>query len=254
MHRLAYVLSPACLIAVVLALPGTATAGDIDPAVLQVWDVVYTADGSVLKGVIVEEVPGVSVRVVIAGGTSIVVQMANVTRFTKELNPAVASGPMAMAPGGGAAVRPARVATGGLRVGITPGIAEHFEGDLATFYISGHAGWELPFEQWALIPGGTLDFLPDSGNYDADSFAIMGSVRAAYRGSQVSPFIGFGLGADVVGGDDTSLAVSMGLGIDLLVHKNVALTLEAKFHRGFADTYTETLYFGSIGMGVEVRL
>jgi hypothetical protein len=253
MHRLAPSLKLASLLVAVLALPRSATAGDLDPAVVQVWDVVYTADGSVLKGVIVEEVPGVSVRIVIAGGTSIVVQMANVTRFTRELNPAIASGPVA-ASGGGGVARPERVATGGLRVGITPGIAEHFEGDLATFYISGRAGWELPFEQWGLIPGGTIDFLPNSGNYDADSFAIMGSVRAAYRGASVSPYIGFGLGMDIVGGDDTSLAVSMGLGVDLLVHKNVALTLEAKFHRGFADTYTETLYFGSIGMGVEARL
>jgi hypothetical protein len=57
----------------------------------------------------------------------------------------------------------------------------------------------------------------------------------------------------IVGGD-TSLAVAMGAGVDLLVHRHVALTLEAKFHRGYADTYTETLYYGALGMGVEVRL
>jgi hypothetical protein len=239
------------LVAVLLALPLSAHAGDLDPSVVQVWDVVYTADGSVLKGVIVEEVPGVSVRIVIAGGTSIVVQMPNVTRLGKELNPAIASG--AVATSGGGLVRPARVATSGLRLGVTTGIAEHFESDLATFYISGRAGWELAFDQWGLTPGGTLDFMPDAGNYDADAFSIMGSLRAAYRGSTVSPFIGFGLGMDLIDGD-TSIAVAMGLGIDLLVHKNVALSLEAKFHRGFADTYTETAYFGSIGMGVEVRL
>jgi hypothetical protein len=254
MHRLASSCKPASLLVAVLALPLSAHAGDLDPAVVQVWDVVYTSDGSVLKGVIVEEVPGVSVRVVIAGGTSIVVQMANVTRFTRELNPAIASGPVAGSSGGAGFARPERVATGGLRLGVTPGIAEHFEGDLATFYISGRAGWELPFEQWGLIPGGSIDFLPGAGNYDADGLSIMGSVRAAYRGSSVSPFVGFGLGVDIVGGDDTSIAVAMGLGVDLLVHKNVALTLEAKFHHGFADTYTETLYYGSIGMGVEVRL
>jgi hypothetical protein len=253
MHRLASLLKPASLFVAVLALPTPAQANDLDPAVVQVWDVVYTADGSVLKGVIVEEVPNVSVRVVIAGGTSIVVQMANVTRFTRELNPALASGPVA-AGGVGGVAQPARVATGGLRVGVTPGIAEHFAGDLATFYISGRAGWELPFEQWGLIPGGTLDYLPGAGNYDGDGFSFMGSVRAAYRGASVSPFVGFGLGVDIVGGDDTSIAVAMGLGLDLLVHKNVALTLEAKFHHGFADTYTETLYYGSIGMGVEIRL
>ncbi|MDQ3369947.1 MAG: hypothetical protein M3680_31395, partial [Myxococcota bacterium] len=76
-----------------LAFPAAARAAEIDPAVVQLWDVVHTADGSVLKGVIVEELPGTSLRVVLVGGSSLVVPIGSVVRLTRELNPAFARGP-----------------------------------------------------------------------------------------------------------------------------------------------------------------
>lgn len=242
----------ACVVAALLLIPVSARAAELDPAVVQLWDVVYTSDGSVLKGVIVEEVPGVSVRVVIAGGTSIVVQMANVQRFAKELNPSFAGG---AAPGAGAAGggRPARVATGGLRLGVTPGVAYHADSDVSTFLITGRAGYELVFDQWGLTPGVVAEFLPGAGNYDANGGAILGGLRAAYRGASVSPFVGFGLGLDIVG-SDTSLGTFTGAGIDLLVHPRIALSAEVKYHRGWAGTYVQSMSFVGAGMGVEIRL
>jgi hypothetical protein len=81
----------------------------------------------------------------------------------------------------------------------------------------------------------------------------MAAARAAYRGSTVSPFIGFGIGGDFVG-DDGSLAVSMSGGVDLILHRRIALCAEAKFHRGFGGTYTQSMSYGALGIGVEVRL
>ena len=235
---------------VLLALPVSARAAELDPAAVQLWDVVHTADGSVLKGVIVEEVPGTSVRVVLVGGSSIVVPMANVVRFTKELNPGFAHPPAASA--AARAAEPEIAATSGLRLGVMPGLAFHTEGE-STFLLSARAGWELALGRWGITPGVVLDFTPGVGSYGSDGGGLAAAVRAAYRASTLSPFVGFGIGGDLVS-DDTSLAIFMGAGIELLVHRRFALSAEAKFHRGFGDTYVQALSYAAIGMGVEVRL
>src|SRR5262245_22649970 len=136
-----------------LALTVTARAGEIDPAAVQLWDVVYTNDGSVLKGVIVEEVPGQSLRIVIAGGSSLVVQMANVTKLGRELNPGYAmrapvSGATPVDAGG-----PRLVAKSGLRIAVIPGIADHFDAG-SSFLMTGRLGWELALDQWGLTVAG----------------------------------------------------------------------------------------------------
>ncbi len=233
-----------------LALPISARAAELDPAAVQLWDVVHVADGSVLKGVIVEEVPGTSVRVVLVGGSSIVVPMANVVRFTKELNPGFALQPSA--PAAERPAPPAIAATSGLRIGVMPGLAFHTEGE-STFLLSARAGWELALGRWGITPGVVVDFTPGVGSYGSDGGGVAAAVRAAYRGSTISPFVGFGIGPDIVS-DDTSLAIFMGGGIELLVHRRFALSAEAKFHRGFGDTYVQALSYAALGMGVEVRL
>jgi hypothetical protein len=233
-----------------LGVPVSARAAEIDPAAVQLWDVVHTADGSVLKGVIVEEIPGASVRVVLVGGSAIVVPMANVVRFARELNPAFAhqpSAPVAERP-----TPPALAATSGLRIGVMPGVAFHTEGE-STFLLNARIGWEIGLGRWGLIPGVVADLTPDVGTYGAAGGGATAAVRAAYRGSTLSPFVGFGIGADIVS-DDVSLATFMSAGVDLLVHRRFALTAEAKFHRGFGDTYIQALSYAAIGMGVEVRL
>jgi hypothetical protein len=242
----------AVLVVGLLALPLVARAAEIDPAVVQLWDVVYTSDGSVLKGVIVEEIPGTSLRVVLVGGSSLVVPIANVVRLTKELNPAFQpGGPAARGPA--APMGPAVTAASGLRIGVLPGVAVHSELDESTFLLTGRLGWEVGLDRWGLTPGVSLLYAADTGNYGNDSLGGAATVRAAYRGSTISPVVGFGIGVDFVSGDP-SLATFMTAGIDLLVHRRIALTAEGRLHRGFGGTYTDTHQFAAIGMGVEIRL
>ena len=61
------------------------------------------------------------------------------------------------------------------------------------------------------------------------------------------------LGVDFVG-SDSSLASVMGAGVDLNIHRRVALAAEAKYHRGWGDYYTATMSYVALGMGIEVRL
>jgi hypothetical protein len=239
-----------CLAVALVALPLSAHASEIDPAAIQLWDVVHLADGSVLKGVIVEEIPGTSVRVVLVGGSSIVVPMANVTSFARELNPGFARQPAA--PSAERPASPAMTAASGLRIGVMPGLAYHTEGD-PTFLLTSRLGWEIGLGSWGLTPGVVVDFTPDVGTYGDPGAGFFGAVRAAYRGSTLSPFVGFGLGVDSVDGDG-SLATFMGAGLDLVLHRRFALSAEVKFHRGFGDTYIRALSFIGIGIGIEVRI
>jgi hypothetical protein len=222
---------------------------EIDPAVVQLWDVVHTADGSVLKGVIVEEVPNTSVRIVIAGGSSIVVQAANIVRFTRELNPGFARVPAATAVT--ASGTPVRVDSG-LRLGLRPSVAVHSEVDDATFMMIASIGYEIGREKWGLIPGVSVLYAADTGNYAYDSVGVHATIRAAYRASTASPFIGFGLGVDVVS-EDPSLATFMNAGVELVVHPRFALALEGRLQRGFGGDYTDVHQFAALGMGVEIR-
>jgi hypothetical protein len=243
------------VLAVLLAGAAEVRANDLDPAVVQLWDVIYMADGSVLRGVIVEEVPGTSYRIVMAGGSSLVVQTANVTKLGKELNPgfAMAARPAGGVAGGTGAPPHARKATSGVRLGLMPGFAEHPDADVSTFLVTARAGYEIGLDPWGLTPALVVDVMP--GTYDDwAGVAIMASLRAAYRASTISPFVNFGLGVDTLRGD-TSLGTFLGGGLELLVHKNVAITAELRYHQGWADSSNVyTLQYVGGGMGVEVRL
>lgn len=237
------------LVACVLVMPVAASADGIDPAVVQLWDVIHTADGSVLKGVIVEEVPGTSLRISLPGGSSLVVQMTNVVRITRELNPALA-GTAPRAAGGLTA--PAITAGSGLRIGIVPGIAFHSDLDVSTLLATGYVGYELGLDRWGVIPNVSLLYAADTGEYEEDSFGAGAAVRAAYRGSTVSPFVGFGLGVDIISAEP-SLSTHAVAGIELVVHRSVALTIEGRLHRGFGGEYTIVHEFAAVGMGVVIR-
>lgn len=233
-----------------LALPTSARAAEIDPATIQLWDVVYTTEGNVLKGVIVEQVPGESLKILLVGGSSLVVPIATVVRFGKELNPGFGTAPAAQVVARPA--EPATKATSGLRIGVMPGLANHTEGE-TTFWLTSRVGWEIGLGQWGLTPGLVAELMPEVGTYGEAAGSLSAAARAAYRGSTISPFVGFGVGVDAVAGDVTP-AIFMGGGIDLVLHRRFALSAEAKFHRGFGNQYTQALSYAAIGFGVEVRL
>jgi hypothetical protein len=85
----------AATFATVFAAPTTAdaqAAGQVDPAEVDMWDVIQTTDGNVLKGVIVEQArtaAGTMYKIVLpAGGGTLTIPEGKVQRITKERNPA----------------------------------------------------------------------------------------------------------------------------------------------------------------------
>lgn len=95
-------------------------------------------------------VPGASIRIVIAGGSSIVVQSANIVKLAKEMNPAH-RGPTVGATTTSPAA-PATKASSGLRLALLPSVAVHSEIDDATFMLTAKLGWEIGLEKWGLTP------------------------------------------------------------------------------------------------------
>ncbi len=90
---------------VVVTAPTTASAqttGQVDPAEVDVWDVIQTSDGNVLKGVIVEQTrtpAGTMYKIVLpGGGGTLSIPESKVQRITKERNPARAQGAAAAYP------------------------------------------------------------------------------------------------------------------------------------------------------------
>lgn len=53
-------------------------------------DVVYLKNGSLIKGIIIEQVPGKSLKIETSDGSQFVYQIAEVEKFTRELKPVVA--------------------------------------------------------------------------------------------------------------------------------------------------------------------
>jgi hypothetical protein len=56
----------------------------IDPAESPYLDVIETTSGSTWRGVLVEQIPGKSYKIVLAGGSVVVVQAAEVVKITKD--------------------------------------------------------------------------------------------------------------------------------------------------------------------------
>lgn len=95
-------------------------------------------------------------------------------------------------------------------------------------------------------------YAADTGEFADDSVGAHATMKAAYRVSTVSPFVGFGLGVDVISGNP-SLATFMTAGLELVVHRRLALVLEGHLHKGFGAEFTIVHELASFGFGIEVR-
>src|SRR5262249_3490527 len=71
----------------VAALAHVAHADDVDIRSFDYLDVVETADGSVWKGVVIEQVPGQTYKLVTSDGSIHVIKAGDVTKMTKQKNP-----------------------------------------------------------------------------------------------------------------------------------------------------------------------
>jgi hypothetical protein len=224
----------ALIIAVLAALsfPSYALAeDDIDVAAFEYIDVVETADGSMVKGVVVEQVPNVHYKIATAGGSLHVIKAADVVRLSKQRNSSYrrsaletgspAHGPMtdraslSRSYSGGSGL-PAPYTRSGIRV--DPELVIVFpSGDLGdgemqlgyspTVGAGIRIGYEIMMGNLGLSAGGLGRFIswtvPDSlnGGGETSHWTVETHAygRAAFHIGRVAPYAGVTFGLDTNG-------------------------------------------------------
>lgn len=268
----------AVLVALALAgVPAVAHADDaaslasqIDVDKSEFLDVIATSDGSIWKGVIVEQTPGVNFKIVLAGGTLRVLRADEVVSVKKERNPKfrgtggaptppsadTVAAPMRRTPTGlvlGAGVTLA-IPAGELRNGdkgasVSPGVAVRAAYRYRSDNLSAQFGGALKFLYWN-VPGS-----PDRAYlYTIEPFAF---VRAGLRGATFEPFVELGLGPEVTGydlsglgqGGGVAFATTITAGVALIATRAIDVELSLTYHPPlspvpYANNELKITYFG----------
>lgn len=254
----------------VVAIPTAANADDVDVTQHSFWEVVYTADGSITKGIIVEHEQGKHYKISLLDGGLRVIPEEQVEKVSKEPNPhfrAERRG-MVAAPGGfptggvdhdvtelgTSRSIPRPLAHGGPRASaelafVFPtmdlGDRDFLEPSLApTFRI----GYEALFGRVSLTGGAMTRFtywmLDDevSDNVATWLLEIGAYGRGAVHIGRAAPYAGLSLGTDIVyvtalGMSETASGLGMNLdfGLDVFTTPGVALGLGGTYHPGLTD-------------------
>lgn len=259
-----------------------ADGNDIDVRSFEFLDVIETAEGSVWKGVIIEQTPNVHYKIAIAGGSIHVIPAADVQRISKQRNSDYRSARPATMRDDGIERRyerraelPAPHAVTGLRLdpelsivfptgaygdagfqtSFAPGVRIGYEALFGNVGISG--GAHTRFTYWRL-PGMTKDaaWLLETHLYG----------RAALHVGRATPYLGLALGVDTnylyaYRLDQSATGVGLGMnlsaGIQVAVSPLVAFDLGADYHPGtdtISDMTDESVSYFALRLGAALRL
>ena len=269
--------------------PAHATDGDIDVGAFEYIDVVETNDGSIWKGVLVEQTPGVHYKIATAGGSVHVIKTGDVTKLSKQRNPQWRGGVAARNPTGGALdggvgakyepgpSLPAPYATSGLR--IDPEATFVFPQGLLSDAMVGtsfgtgvRVGYEALFGNFGLTGGfmarNTWWQLPGQTEDVAWTLETQLYGRAAMHIGRAAPYAGIALGLDtnyvyseLVDQSNTSVGFGMNLqgGLSIAATPQLAIDIGVDYHPG-TDSINDMLpmnqsveYF-ALHVGTTLRL
>jgi hypothetical protein len=233
--------------------PAAALAQQVDPADAPVWDVVQMSDGTVWRGVIVEQVPGKIYRIALLGGSVVVVDVSQVVRVTREPNPGVR----------GTSVPP--LAASGFRLSVLSGVAvptgnRDFYSDgtsnvrsEAGLTANARVGYEIISGSAGITPAAFVEYTR-LGVDDSVPVRVVHTgleLRAAMHLARLVPYAALGFGADIAWFDagrifdcesaNTRCEQGRGFGMhfafgsDVLVTRHFALGLQITMHPGITD-------------------
>lgn len=262
------------LVVVALAsLAHAAHADDVDIRSFDYLDVVETSDGSVWKGVVIEQEPGVQYKLVTSDGSIHVIKAGDVVKLTKQRNPwrtAVAapapSGAAGEAVGHGDSGLEQHASVGGGLPAPFVASGMRFSADLAILFASGdiknaptsfapdfRVGYEQLYGNFGLEGGGLLRWTDWRMGHETDDMMwtletqVYG--RAALHVSRAAPYVGLALGTDTnyvyasqVDMSKTTVGFGMNVqfGLPIAVTPGIALELGGDYHPG-----TDTIVDGS---------
>lgn len=204
-------------------------------------EVVYLKNGSVIKGVIVEQIPNVSLKIKTSDGSLIICNMDDVSKITKEerykrdyrQNP--------------------RNTLKGYKGFVDLGyVVDLSDNNADKIEISTSHGYQ--FNNYFYLGGGAaVDFYTDA---DLISVPIFADFRANFINKKVTPFADVKLGYSV--GDVEGLYATTGVGVrfSLKGKKAINLKLEYNYQQydyyyvGYYHTYDDTLSLEGLGFKV----
>jgi len=222
-------------------------------------DTIYTTDGSVWRGTLVEQVPGKFYRIVLEGGSVVVIEASRVVRIAREPN---------------ADVEPAwaqPLAVSGLRVSVHSGVViptgsadyDNYDGygpfqtdSNASATVSARAGYERISGAAGLTPAVFFEYSRLGIDDDVPVHVVHAGLqlRAAVHLGRLVPYAALGFGADVASFDATRLltcdepdrecrqgrgfGMHFAFGSDVLVTRRFALGLQMTIHPAITDLVT----------------
>ena len=262
---------------------------DVDVRTAEYLDVIQTTDGSIWKGVVVEQTPGSEYKIATADGSLHVIKAADVVKLTKQRNKDYRATMPVGAPAGfvggdradgisrsasPSQGLPAPTAHTGVRA--EADLAFVFPaGDIAngtntTFSPSVSVGYEAMFGNLGLSGGGLARFdywqLPGNSNDAAWLFETHAYGRAALHISRVALFGGVSLGIDTnyvysaaADMSKTTLGFGMNLqtGIEVAAAPNLAVKLGFDYHPGtdkIVDNRDVSASYYALLVGAGLRL
>ena len=246
-----------------------ADGNDVDITAFEYIDVVETSDGSIWKGVVVEQQPNVRYKIATADGSLHVIAAGDVVKLSKAKNPsfhAQAAGPTEVGPthttttttlasgsgvtghfeqGGG---MPAAYATAGLRLDpefdtvIPMGVLSDSMTN-TSFGAGFRVGYELMFGNFGLTAGEQTRMtwwgLPGDPKNVAWTLETLAYARASLHLGRVAPYGQVAAGLDtnyqynhMVNMSNTSLGLGLdlGAGVSIAASPNLAFDIGADYH------------------------
>ncbi len=257
---------------------------EIDVRSMEYVDVIQTADGSVWKGLVIEQTPNVAYKIATADGSVHVIKAADVVKMTKQRNKryrmAAAGAPPAdrgpdvsgsAAPSGWSLPPPTTVS--GLRLE-GAGVLAIPVGDIGPYASTSfspdiRAGYEVLFGNFGVEGGAMARFTYWRLQADADTLWTMETMaygRVALHMSRVALHadVALGLDTDHVYSADldeskTTLGFGMnlGAGIDVAATPNLAFKLGFDYHPGtdrISDTSDASVSYFALLFGAGLRM
>jgi hypothetical protein len=270
-----------CALLLLTASHVRAEGDEVDVRNFELLDVIETTDGSVWKGVVIEQTPNVSYKIAIAGGSIHVIAASNVHRISKQHNRDYRTVRQSALRDGGVeqtydqpAKLPAPFARTGLRLdpelvivfptgvygevtetSFAPGVRFGYESLFGNIGVSG--GGQVRFTYWRL-PGDTKDaaWLLETQLYG----------RAALHIGRAAPYVGLALGVDTnyiysyardMSSTGVGLGVNLTTGLQLAVSPLVAFDIGGDYHPGtdsISEMNDDSVTYFALRIGATLRL
>lgn len=278
-----------CALLLVTAAAGRAFADDTDLDVrsFEYVDVIETTDGSVWKGVVIEETPSVQYKVATADGSLHVIKAADIAKISKQKNREWRGGSStstttSTTPGGvngsfqsGGSALPAPYAHSGVRVDVG-GITAIPAGDIdkldTSFSPNLQVGYEALFGNLGLSAGGLARFTywrlpqgedPQDAAWTLETHAY---ARAALHVARVAFYGGGSIGLDTnmvhigmlnMSKSAEGLGMNLQAGAEVAATDKVAVALRFDYHPGtdtILDGAPQSISYFALGLGAALRM